>query len=235
MRKITAWLKRVLPMSEPLTFREQREKMVVEQLVARHIHDKRVLEAMRKVPRHCFVPPEYQAQAYADCPLPIGEGQTISQPYIVALMTELLELEGDEKVLEIGTGSGYQAALLASLAKEVHTVERHAPLVEHAREVLKHLNYNNAQVHHSDGSLGLPKEAPFDGIVVTAASPEAPKHLLEQLTEGAHLVLPVGDYRGQVLQRWQRTRATYIHDDIVPVAFVPLRGEHGWEENEWGR
>jgi len=212
-------------------FIRQRERMVTDQLEFRRIKDQRVLEAMRNIPRHSFVPQEYQDLAYTDRPIPIGEGQTISQPYVVALMTQLLCLEGDENVLEVGTGSGYQAAILATLAKQVYTIERHEGLAERAAEVLRELGIDNVEVHHGDGSGGWPEHGPYDGIMVTAAAPDVPKPLLKQLTKGGRLVLPVGGPRGQYLQCWRQKGAKYTHDDIVPVSFVPLRGKHGWKKD----
>jgi protein-L-isoaspartate(D-aspartate) O-methyltransferase len=212
---------------------QDRQRMVSDQIAWRGIRDQRVLEAMRQTPRHLFVPPDYQHLAYTDGPLPIGKGQTISQPYIVALMTECLKLKGEEKVLEIGTGSGYQAAVLAFLAKEVHTIERHALLAESAREVFEKLALTNIQVHIGDGSLGLPAFAPFDAILVTAAAPRVPHPLLEQLNDGGCLVLPVGSRGSQVLECWQRQGAKFENHSILPVAFVPLRGEHGWKDDRW--
>ncbi|MCK5314294.1 MAG: protein-L-isoaspartate(D-aspartate) O-methyltransferase, partial [Anaerolineales bacterium] len=166
-------------------------------------------------------------------PLPIGSSQTISQPYIVALMTQMLRLEGDETVLEVGTGSGYQAAILAYLASVVHTIERHAELAEHASQVLSSLELTNVHVHISDGSLGLPEFAPYQAILVTAAAPEVPQTLLSQLDDGGRLVLPVGGRLGQVLERWERRGSEYTSESLVPVAFVPLRGRYGWQEGEW--
>jgi protein-L-isoaspartate(D-aspartate) O-methyltransferase len=212
-------------------FTRRREAMVNDQLKYRMIRDPRVLEAMGSIPRHAFVPDEYLDLAYADRPIPIGEGQTISQPYVVALMTQLLCLQGEETVLEIGTGSGYQAAILGYLSKQVYTIERHEPLATRAAEVLKELDIENVEVRHGDGSGGWPEHSPYDGIMVTAAAPDVPKPLLEQLAEGGRLVLPVGGARGQYLQCWQQEGPKYTHDDIVPVSFVPLRGEHGWEKD----
>jgi protein-L-isoaspartate(D-aspartate) O-methyltransferase len=213
-------------------FSKQRERMVSDQIEGRMIKNQRVLNAMRTVPRHMFVREEYHDLAYSDRPIPIGERQTISQPYVVALMTQLLALKGDENVLEIGTGSGYQAAILAHLAKEVYTIERHELLAERAAMVLKDLGLENVVVRHGDGSGGWPEHAPYDGIMITAAAPDVPKPLLEQLIEGGRLVVPVGGLRGQYLQCWRREGAKYTHDTVVPVAFVPLRGEHGWE-TDW--
>jgi protein-L-isoaspartate(D-aspartate) O-methyltransferase len=211
-----------------------RNRMVTEQIIARGIADERVLDALRRVPRHWFVPEEYANIAYSDSPLPIGHGQTISQPYIVALMTELLELAGDENVLEVGTGSGYQAALLACLAHQVHTIERHSELAAKADEVLLRIGLSNVLVHVGDGSLGLPKYAPFEAIMVTAAAPRVPQPLLDQLAEGGRLVLPEGGAGGQMLDRWRKLGGQYKQEHIAPVAFVPLRGQHGWKEDNWG-
>ncbi len=186
-----------------------RERMVKEQLEKRGIRDPRVLEAMRQVPRHRFVPPENRHLAYADGPLPIGEGQTISQPYIVALMSQLLQIDAREKVLEIGTGSGYQAAVLAHLAEIVYTIERYASLAQKAEAKLRELGIDNVHVHVGDGTKGWPEEAPYDGIIATAGSPEVPRPLLEQLSDEGRLVLPVGRKRGQVLERWVRQGERY--------------------------
>lgn len=211
----------------------ERQRMVEEQLLSRDIRDRRVLQAMRTVPRHLFVPAEYRYLAYSDGPLPIGCGQTISQPYIVALMTQLLRLRGDENVLEVGTGSGYQAAILAHLARQVHTIERFPELAEQAAAVLKSLGLTNVQVHIGDGSLGLPDHAPFQAIIVTAAAPEVPRTLLDQLADGGRLVLPVGGKMSQFLERWRRRGAKFEQEILAPVAFVPLRGRYGWQdENE---
>lgn len=207
--------------------------MVDEQLIERDIRDERVLEAMRAVPRHRFVPLEYRYMAYNDGPLPIGSGQTISQPYIVALMTQLLHLKGDENVLEIGTGSGYQAAVLGYVAKQVHTIERHSELAEGAAGVLQELGLSNVCVHIGDGSLGLREYAPFQAILVTAAAPDVPKALLDQLDEGGRLVVPVGGRMNQFLERWERHGASFEQELLVPVAFVPLRGRYGWNEERW--
>ena len=208
----------------------EREKMVTRQLMERDITDKRVLKAFRAVPRHLFVPEEYRSMAYHDSPLPIGKGQTISQPYIVALMTQLLELKGDEKVLEVGTGSGYQAAILAHLAKEIHTIERHPALSKSAVKILKELGLNNVTFHVGDGTLGLPEFAPFDAIIITAAAPDTPQALLDQLSEGGKLVIPVGSRGGQYLKRYIRKGSQFHEELITPVAFVPLIGKYGWQE-----
>ncbi len=208
-------------------------KMVAEQIESRGVNDERVLEAMRSVPRWVFVPQEMRGSATEDRPLPIGNGQTISQPYIVALMTELLRLQGGENILEVGTGSGYQAAILSRLAFQVNTVEFIPELAFQAQERLTTLGYPNVQVHQGDGSVGLAEFSPYDGILVTAACPSAPPTLLDQLAEGGRLVLPVGGRWRQELQCWQKQGAAFEREDILPVAFVPLRGTHGWKESEW--
>lgn len=215
--------------SEPLNLRH---RMVTEQIESRGIRDPRVLAAMRSVPRHVFVDPEFRAKAYTDGPLPAGHGQTISQPYIVALMTALLRLQGGEKVLEVGTGSGYQAAILAQLAGEVHTIEYHPELAQAARERLAALRLDKVRVHVGDGSLGLPEQAPFQGILVTASAPRVPAPLLEQLDLGGRLVLPVGGRGGQDLRVCIRSERGIEEEVIAPVAFVPLRGAYGWPEEE---
>ncbi len=207
----------------------ERKRMVLEQIARRGVRTPRLLAVMECVPRHCFVPPDDLAWAYADGPLPIGHGQTISQPYIVALMTELLQLEPTARVLEIGTGSGYQAAVLGKLAAEVHTVELIPELARRAEETLRDLEYANIHVHLCDGSPGWPEFAPYDGIIVTAASPEVPPPLLEQLAEGGRLVLPVGGRGSQVLEVHRRAGNKITCERSIPVAFVPLRGEYGWK------
>ncbi len=211
-------------------YTKERIKMVERQIQRRGVSDERVLEAMRRVPRHIFVDKEYRTYAYTDGPLPIGDGQTISQPYIVALMTELLELKGHEIVLEVGTGSGYQAAILAHLAREVHTIERHKGLAQKAREVIAQLGLTNVHIHTGDGTLGLPAYAPFEGIIVTAGAPQVPPALLDQLAEGGRLVIPVGSRGGQILERWKKQGGEYTHEALLPVAFVPLVGLQGWEQ-----
>jgi protein-L-isoaspartate(D-aspartate) O-methyltransferase len=214
-------------------FEKERWLMVSSQIEGRGIHDARLLEAMRTIPRHLFVPAEKNSLAYEDFPLPIGRGQTISQPYIVALMTKLLELTGIENVLEIGTGSGYQAAILALLSGSVHTIERFSELARNAGEVLKTLELDNVSVHQGDGSEGWPDAAPYDAIIVTAAAPRAPVPLLDQLADGGRMVIPIGDRFMQDLQVWKRTGTEFIHRKNIPVAFVPLRGKYGWNEKEW--
>jgi protein-L-isoaspartate(D-aspartate) O-methyltransferase len=216
-------------------FRRDREHMVKHQLADRGIRDAKVLAAMQRVPRHLFVPEAYWHMAYADGPLPIGEGQTISQPYIVALMTQLLQLQGTETVLEVGTGSGYQAAILGCLAQKVHTIEQHDPLSRQAGTALAGLDLPPIHLHVGDGSQGLPEHAPFEAILTTAAAPAVPQPLMDQLADGGRLVLPVGGPSGQILEVWVRSGDKYDHESIAPVAFVPLRGEFGWEDVDWYR
>ena len=206
--------------------------MVNEQLVPRGIRDVKVLDAMRHVPRHLFVGPAIQRDAYADMALPIGEGQTISQPYMVAIMTELLHLKGDEKVLEIGTGSGYQAAVLSELAKEIYTVERIASLAEKARERFQSLNYTNVLVKIGDGTLGWPEKSPFDRIIITAASPKIPEPLMDQLAVGGILVIPVGSRYSQQLLKIRKGPEGITEEFHTPCVFVPLVGEHGWRRDD---
>ena len=210
-------------------FLDERKRMVEDQIARRGILDPRLLAVMESVPRHRFVPADNLTWAYSDGPLPIGHGQTISQPYIVALMTGLLELKGDERVLEVGTGSGYQAAILARMAGEVHTVEFIPELAGRAEEVLAELGFANVHVHAGDGSLGWPAAAPYAGILVAAAAPSAPEPLLAQLAEGGRLVIPVGSHGFQQLEVWKRNGNQYEHKTNIAVAFVPLRGEHGWK------
>lgn len=209
---------------------EARERMVDRQIIGRGVQDPAVLSAMRRVPREAFVPRHLARRAYADEPLPIGEGQTISQPYIVATMTESLRLRGDDRVLEIGTGSGYGAAVLAEIAAQVYTVERLARLAESARRRLAQLRYTNVHVRHGDGSLGWPEHAPYDAIVVTAGGPEVPPSLLKQLAVDGRLVMPVGPSPlGQQLVRVVRTSETaWEREGLGDVAFVPLIGAEGW-------
>ena len=201
-----------------------RERMVREQIEARDVRDPRTLAAMRKVPRHELVPAGVRARAYEDSPLPIGHEQTISQPYIVAFMTEALGLRGGERVLEVGTGSGYQAAVLAEIAGQVHTIEIVAPLAERARQDLARLGYANVHVRAGDGYLGWPEAAPFDAIIVTAAAPKIPEPLLAQLKDGGRLVIPVGE-ESQNLMVLTRTGATFSEQTVLPVRFVPMTGE----------
>ncbi len=210
----------------------ERERMVEEQLGGRDITDDRVLQAMRGVPRHAFVRPQDQLLAYADAPLPIGHRQTISQPYIVALMTQLLELQPADNVLEVGTGSGYQAAVLGRLARQVYTLERIPELAERAQRVLEALGCSNVEVIVGDGSAGCPEHAPYPAIIVTAAAPRVPEPLRQQLADGGRLVLPVGSRDGQMLERWTRHGDDLIRERVAPVAFVPLIGDHGWGADE---
>jgi protein-L-isoaspartate(D-aspartate) O-methyltransferase len=198
--------------------------MVSEQIVERGVSDPRVLAAMRKVPRHLFVPPDFLHVAYTDGPLPIGHEQTISQPYIVALMTELLELEGGERVLEIGTGSGYQAAVLAEIAGEVYTIEIVEALAATARERLSLLGYDSVRVMFGDGYRGWPEHAPFDAVIVTAAPDHIPEPLIEQLAAGGRLVIPVGDLYQELLQVTKTDRGV-VERRVIPVRFVPMTGE----------
>jgi protein-L-isoaspartate(D-aspartate) O-methyltransferase len=210
-------------------YREARQVMVETQLKRRGITDPRVLAAMSKIPRHHFVPRHLRDQAYGDYPLPIGEDQTISQPYIVALMTQALELTGNDKVLELGAGSGYQAAILAELAAQVFTVERIASLAQAAQQALTALGYTNVHVQVADGTLGWPAEAPFDAILVTAGSPQVPPPLVEQLAVGGRLLIPVGDSYSQTLTRVRRTPEGLKHEYLGGCRFVKLIGKHGWQ------
>jgi protein-L-isoaspartate(D-aspartate) O-methyltransferase len=210
-------------------YESDRNEMVQRQIAARGLRDPRLLAAFESVPRHLFIPTEYRHHAYADVPLPLGYGQTISQPYIVAFMTHLLELTGSERILEVGTGSGYQAAILSHLAAEIHTVEMIPELFTQAEKILSELGCANVYCHLADGSLGWMESAPYDGILVTAAAPSAPQTLLSQLAEGGRLVLPVGDRGYQELEIWQRVNGEFTRRPSLGVCFVPLRGEHGWK------
>ncbi len=203
----------------------QRQRMVEEQLIPRGIKDQRVLDAFRRVPRHMFVASAQQHQAYQDHPLPIGLEQTISQPYIVALMTEALRLTGTEKVLEIGTGSGYQAAILAELADQVYTVERHERLSEQAADILRKIGYTNIYFKISDGIMGWPEKGPYQGILVTAGAPEIPTALLEQLSPEGRLVIPVGDSWMQELLLVTREKEGLRKINLGGCRFVPLVGD----------
>jgi len=211
-------------------WREEREDMVERQIRRRGIRDVRVLEAFRRVPRHLFVPPRYRDQSYEDHPVEIGFGQTISQPYIVALMTEALELRGDERTLEIGTGSGYQTAILAGLCRHVYTIERITELSSAARKVLERLGYSNVSYRVGDGTLGWPEEAPFDAIIVTAAAPSVPDSLKGQLGEGGRLVMPVGGRGGQDLIVLKRRGEGFRRERLCGCVFVKLIGQEGWPE-----
>jgi len=214
--------------SSPSTFDINRERMIEEQLAPRGITAPRVLEAMRTVPRHLFVEDAIRAQAYGDFPLPIGSGQTISQPYIVALMTQALQLAGTEKVLEIGTGSGYQAAILSRLCLKVYTVERLDALVGRARKVFDRLRYYNIISRIDDGTIGWPAEAPFDGIIVTAGGPRIPEPLIAQLADPGRLVMPVGGQDVQELQVVDKRDGDITLTTIERVRFVDLIGAHAW-------
>jgi len=205
-----------------------RDRMVQEQLVPRGIIDSSVLEAMREVPRHVFVDDALQSRAYGDFPLPIAAGQTISQPYIVALMTQALRLTGTERVLEIGTGSGYQAAILSRLSDQVYTVERINVLLAGARRVFDKLRYFNIVAKLDDGTMGWPEYGPYDAIMVTAGGPEIPQPLVDQLADGGRLIIPVGDQRLQVLQMAERNGDEISVQELEKVRFVDLVGEHGW-------
>ena len=215
-----------------MDFEALREFMVQTQLIPRGIHDKRVLDAMRKVPRHLFVDEPMQFKAYDDMALSIGENQTISQPYMVAIMTELLELKGDEKVLEIGTGSGYQAAILAELAKEVFSVERISSLARRAEERLHAIGYKNIHIRVDDGTLGWPEESPFDRIIITAGAPKIPDPMTGQLSENGILLAPVGDRFSQQLVKMQKIKGTITEEFHTLCVFVPLIGKHGWKTGE---
>lgn len=211
-------------------YAREREAMVESQILARGVHDARVADAMRRVPRHCFVPATLQRHAYEDRPLEIGWGQTISQPYMVALMTSLLALQPEDRVLEIGTGSGYQSAILSLLAAEVFTIERKEGLAEVARDHLKGLGYCNVTVLVGDGTLGCPAYAPFDAILVTAGGPSVPESLKTQLKNGGRLVCPVGPRSVQRLVRLVRLGQTFHEEQSIDCVFVPLIGQEGWEE-----
>jgi protein-L-isoaspartate(D-aspartate) O-methyltransferase len=210
-------------------FARERERMVEEQVVARGVTDARVIEAMRRTPRHVFVDEALRDRAYGDHSLPIGEGQTISQPFIVGRMTELLRLGGREKVLEVGTGCGYQAAVLAELAGRVCTMERLPRLATRARETLERLGYRNVWVRAANGTLGWPDEAPFDRILVAAGGPAVPPPLFEQLAEGGRMVMPVGDVASQVLQVIEKVQGTMRVTGDSGCAFVKLVGKYAWE------
>jgi protein-L-isoaspartate(D-aspartate) O-methyltransferase len=219
-----------------LDFETLRKEMVDRQIAARDVRDQRVLEALRTVPREAFVPERLAEFAYDDTPLPIGEEQTISQPFVVALMAEALEIQPGDKVLEIGAGSGYAAAVLSRLAREVWTVERHPSLAREARERMERLGYRNVYVLHGDGTLGWPEQAPYDAIVVAAGGPEIPPALLDQLAPGGRLVIPIGpDLRTQNLVRVRRRQdGTVVREDLGGVRFVPLIGAQGWREEGGG-
>ena len=207
-----------------------RQRMVSEQLIDRGIRDARVLKAMGKVPRHLFVDGSLRNQAYDDCALSIEEGQTISQPYMVAYMTEQLGLKGAEKILEIGTGSGYQAAVLSHLVREIFSIERMERLVQKARNLLNQVGCQNIRVKVKNGTLGWAEEAPFDAILVTAGSPHVPKPLLEQLKPAGRMIIPIGDRRSQVLHRISMTPSGVLDQALSGCVFVPLIGAYAWKD-----
>ncbi len=211
------------------SYETARKRMVLTQLIDRGIFDKRVLKVMEEVPRHLFVDEALRDKAYGDFPLPIGEGQTISQPYIVALMTEALELKEDDKVLEIGTGSGYQTCILAKLAREVFSIERVPTLAKKAKAVLSELGCENVHIRVSDGTLGWEEEAPFDAIIVTAASPKVPPKLLEQLKISGRLVIPIGDRFSQELIKIVKNERSVTQRNLGSCRFVPLLGKDGFK------
>lgn len=212
-----------------MDFNELREIMVKTQLIPRGIKDKRVLGAMKSVPRHLFVDKSMQHRAYDDMALSIGEGQTISQPYMVAIMSELLELKGDEKVLEVGTGSGYQAAILAEIAKEIFTIERVESLSKQAKEKFKSLGYKNIHVKVGDGTSGWQEEAPFNRIIITAGTPKIPEPLINQLSDEGIIIAPVGDRFSQQLIKLKKSQRQFSESYHTPCVFVPLIGEYGWK------
>lgn len=217
-----------------MAYESARRRMVDEQLRKRGIRDERVLRAMLEVPRHEFVPASVMDRAYEDGPLPIGKSETISQPYIVAAMTEAARIEAGSKVLEIGTGSGYQAAILAFLGAKVWSLERNVELAHQARERLLHLGYGQVEVISGDGSKGYPPAAPYEAILVTAAAPHAPRVLFDQLAEDGRLLIPVGDLHRQDLHLVTRRAGQFSTRVLDPCQFVPLIGVYGWPENgEW--
>jgi len=220
----------IMPTEINHDYRLAREKMVENQIISRGIADPRVLEAMGKVQRHLFVEEALIGEAYNDHPLPVGYKQTISQPYIVALMTETLELAGREKTLEIGTGSGYQTAILAELSKSVYTIERIEPLLEKSKMLLKGLGYTNIFFKAFDGTLGWEEFAPFEAIIVTAGAPKIPQPLLDQMAEGGRLVIPIGNRYGQDLIKVTRTKNVFKEKNLGGCRFVDLIGIHGWKE-----
>ncbi len=214
-----------------MNFQILRNRMVKEQLISRGITDEKVLEAFRKVPRHKFISARHLASAYDDHPLPISEGQTISQPYIVALMSECLALTGNERILEIGAGSGYQAAILAELAGEVYTVERIPTLAEDAQQILKKLGYRNVNVKCGDGTLGWKEFSPYQGIIVTAGAPQIPEPLIEQLDEGGRIVIPLGESFSQMLTLIEKKEGKIFQSSVCGCVFVPLIGKYGWRDD----
>lgn len=215
-----------------IDFPKARLKMVEEQIISRGIKDPKLISAMKKVPRHLFVEEALQNQAYSDYPLPIGEKQTISQPYMVALMTEALLLKGKEKVLEIGTGSGYQTAILAELCEKVYSIERIRSLAIKARKLLYELGYFNVEIKISDGTIGWPEEGPFDAIIVTAGAPDIPRPLYEQLKIGGRLVVPIGNAFSQDLFRITKKEDGMIKENLGGCRFVKLVGKYGWQNGD---
>lgn len=215
---------------EESSYTKKRERMVRDQIESRGVKNHLVLDAMRKVPRHLFMPQSERDLAYEDRPLPIGQGQTISQPYIVAYMTEALQLTGGEKVLEVGTGMGYQAAILGQICSEVYTIDRIPELVEQTARVLEKLNYSNIYCQTGDGTKGWPEHAPFQAILVTAGAPRIAQPLIDQLDIGGRIVAPVGErYYGQEIRRLTKDPAQgLLEERLISVAFVPLIGEFGW-------
>ncbi|MBF0344147.1 MAG: protein-L-isoaspartate(D-aspartate) O-methyltransferase [Nitrospirae bacterium] len=213
-----------------MDFDDKRKNMVATQLITRGIVDNLVLDAMLKIPRHLFVSDDMIERAYYDMALDIGVGQTISQPYMVAVMTELLELDSTLKVLEIGTGSGYQTAILAEIVSEVYTIERIESHTVRARQNLNNMGYSNVYFKSADGSLGWPNEAPFDRILVTAAAPDIPPPLIEQLADNGIALAPVGQRHSQQLQKLKKSAGSITTEYHVPCLFVPLIGKHGWQE-----
>jgi len=214
------------PGAKPVSYEEQRQHMVKFDIKARGIKDQKVLDAMLKIPRHLFVAESYRNYAYADHPLPIDAGQTISQPYIVALMTEALKLNPDDRVLEIGTGSGYQAAVLGEIAGEVYTLEIKKVLADKSRKLLKELGYKNIHVKFGDGYFGWKEHAPFDAIIITAAANKVPEPLIAQLKEGGRIILPLGKTTSyQTLTIFRKKKGEMLKEEIIPVRFVPMTGE----------
>jgi protein-L-isoaspartate(D-aspartate) O-methyltransferase len=209
-------------------FSSERHRMVETQIRRRGLRDERLLAAFESVPRHLFVPEDVRRAAYDDMPLPIGHGQTISQPYIVALMISLLQLRGDERVLEVGTGSGYQAAILSRMSGQVESLELVPELGDAAERLLQELGYSNVHVHTGDGSLGWSISAPYPAIIAAASAPEVPKPLLEELSEGGRLVLPVEANHQQLLKVYTRRQGEFPERTITAVAFVPMKGRYGW-------
>ena len=218
-------------MKDSIKYKRQREEMVRQQIAARGITDTKVLAAFRKVQRHLFVSEALRDQAYGDYPLPIGEQQTISQPYIVAEMTQALELNKDDRVLEIGTGSGYQAAILAEVVYRVYTIERIRSLYVQTRSLLDKLHYHNIVMRCSDGTSGWQDESPFDAIMVTAGAPDVPQKLLDQLVEGGRMVVPVGNQHSQDLIKYTKDERGVHKTNLGGCRFVKLIGAHGWKEN----